>query len=107
MAVALHLHYSHTGGYNRPFNSGLTLPLAGEKKKIGANLVPRDLPRGEKLQKHWRRLLPPTLHSVTKTAEKRLQGEHNDAENRKTHCVRGLAAQRPCGFTHKLLGVVW
>lgn len=34
-AVALHLHYSHIGDYNRHVNSELTLPLAGANRKQG------------------------------------------------------------------------
>lgn len=62
--------------------------------------------KGKKLQRHSRRLLPPTPRSQS-LRRKRSEGEHNDAENREIHCVRGLAALQPCRFTHTLLRVVW
>ena len=69
---SIYLHYSHKWGYNRRYNSELTLPLAGGNKMRG-NLVARALPQGRKLKRHARRLLPLTLR-VQLPRRKRLEG---------------------------------
>lgn len=75
-AVALHLHYSHIGDYNRHVNSELTLPLAGANRKQGRVWWQGIYQGGgggegkkqkQKLKKHSRRLLPLNPHSYTKT----------------------------------------
>lgn len=78
--------------------------LRGWAGEFGKRSIERDK-KPKKLQRHRRRLLPPTLRSQP-PSRKRLEGEHAAAEDRATHCVRGLAAPQPGAFTHSLLRVL-
>ena len=90
---------------NRRYNSELILPLAGGNGECGGRRMggvgDKRSTKGEKkkLKRHSERLLPPTPCSQS-SRRRGLEREHNDAESRETHCVRGLAAPRRCWSTH-------
>lgn len=92
-------HFIYTVPTNGATTDGTTRSLlclwlveTENKGEFGSNRSTME----QKLKRHDRRLLPLTLRSQL-PRRKRLEGEHNDAENGETHRVRGLAARLPGG----------